>query len=59
MIEATNVTAFYLGMGLLTAGIAVAFACSPVRDGDCYLVEAKQATDRAVTTSAEKAPLPT
>ena len=46
VIEATDdVAAVYVGMGLLTAAIAAAFAFSPVRDGDRYLAEAKHSSD--------------
>ena len=43
-IEATDdVALVYVGMGLLTAAIAAAFALSPIREGDRYLDEAKAA----------------
>lgn len=46
VIEATdNVGAVYVGMGLLTAAIAMTFAFSPIRDGDRYLADAKEAAD--------------
>lgn len=42
VIEATDdVAAVYVGMGLLTAAIAAAFAFSPVREGDRYLADAQ------------------
>lgn len=44
VIDATgDVVAVYAGMGLLTAGIAAAFAFSPIRHGERYLAEAKAA----------------
>ena len=48
IIEATNdVAAVYVGIGIITAGIATAFAFSPVADGDRYLEEAKAAKEAA------------
>jgi MFS family permease len=51
IIEATdNVRAVYIGIGLITAGIAAAFAFSPVAEGDRYLEEAK--ADKAAAAAA-------
>jgi MFS family permease len=48
VIEATDdVAAVYVGMGLVTAVIATAFAFSPVREGDRYLAEAKARAEEA------------
>jgi hypothetical protein len=45
VINATHdVAAVYAGIGLITAGIAAAFAFSPMRQGERYLNAAKQAT---------------
>jgi len=44
VIRATDdVAVVYLGMGLITAAIAAAFALSPIRHGERYLAEAKAA----------------
>jgi hypothetical protein len=46
LIEATgDVAAVYVGIGLATTAIALAFAFSPVRDGDRYLEEARLAKE--------------
>jgi MFS family permease len=46
LIEATgDVGTVYVGMGLATTAIALAFAFSPIRDGDRYLAEAKAARE--------------
>jgi Major Facilitator Superfamily len=51
VISATDdVVLVYAGMGLLTAGIAAAFALSPIRHGDRYLAEAKAAREAADDT---------
>jgi hypothetical protein len=55
IIEATdNVAAVYVGIGLLTAAIAAAFAFSPVRDGDRLLAEAKAAREAAAAANEEE-----
>jgi hypothetical protein len=47
VIRATgDVAAVYAGMGLLTAGIAAAFAFSSIRHGERYLAEARAAKER-------------
>ncbi len=58
LIEATDVRTVYVGMGLVTAAIAVAFSFSPVREGDRYLAEAKAATEAAAEDGAPVAPAP-
>lgn len=46
VIEAVgSVADVYVGMGLLTAAVALAFSLSPVRDGDRHLAEAKAAKE--------------
>ncbi len=41
-IDATSVTTVYAAIGVLSAAIALAFAMSPIRNGDRYLAEAAE-----------------
>jgi hypothetical protein len=55
LIEATDdVGAVYVGIGMATTAIALAFAVSPIRDGDRYLEEARLA--KAANAAAEPEP---
>lgn len=56
VIKATgNVAAVFAGIGLITAGIAAAFAFSPIRHGDRYLAAAKEAKDAESAATADRA----
>ena len=57
VIEATgDVAAVYVATGLLTAAIALAFAFSPVRDGDRYIAEATAASASAAAGDGDQTP---